>query len=191
MNRTDTALLPALACSAAALGLAAAPLAAQAPVKTAAPGERIEVQMKTADGKDAGNVTFEQAEHGVLVIAHLKNLARGPHGFHIHETGRCAPDFKAAGSHYDPVGSEHGFDAAGGYHVGDLPNVHVGMDGTATTEFFVPQVSLSGPENDRYPYTLADADGSAIMVHASGDDYVRMESAGDRVACGVIAAPKG
>jgi Cu-Zn family superoxide dismutase len=170
-----------------ALAAVAAPLAAQE-----APADQpTETQLKTVDGRDAGTVTFRQAEHGVLVMAKLKNLTPGPHGFHIHETGACTPDFKAAGGHYNPVGSEHGFDGAGGYHVGDMPNIHVGEDGTAMGEFFVPQVSVSGPENDRYPYTLDDADGSAIMVHSGGDDYADMASAGDRVACGVIMPPRG
>lgn len=165
-----------------ALALAAVPLAAQEMQAQ----QRVEAEVKTADGRDAGTVSFEQAEHGVLVVARLQNLEPGPHGFHIHETGACSPDFKAAGSHYDPLGAEHSFAAAGGYHVGDLPNVHVGADGTATSEFFVPQVTLAGPENDRYPFTLDDADGSAIMVHASADDYAAMDSAGARAACGVI-----
>lgn len=170
-----------------ALALAAAPLGAQ----DMPADQTVEAQLKTADGADAGTVTFRQAEHGVLVVAKLKNLSPGAHGFHIHETGACAPDFKAAGGHYNPLGAEHGFDGAGGYHVGDLPNIHVGADGTAMSEFFVPQVTLGAADNDRYPYTLADADGSAMMVHAKGDDYADMASSGDRAACGVIMAPQG
>lgn len=178
--------LPAAA-ALCALTLAAAPSHAD----HHEPKGMVEAKVTTADGRDAGMVTFEQGEHGVLVVAHLKNLSQGPHGFHIHETGACTPDFKAAGSHYNPLDAEHGFESEGGYHVGDLPNVHVGADGTAMTEFFVPQVTLTGPENDRYPYTLDDADGSAIMIHASGDDYVRMDSAGERAACGVIVPKRG
>lgn len=174
-----------IAAALCALALTAPPVAAQQ-MRT----DQKEVSLRTADGRDAGTVTFEQTEHGVLVVAQLRNLSQGPHGFHIHETGACSPDFKAAGSHYNPLGAEHGFKNSGGYHVGDLPNVHVGTDGTAMTEFFVPQVTLAGPENDRYPFTLADADGSAIMVHAQGDDYMSMDSSGDRAACGVVV-PNG
>lgn len=187
---------PRAAAALGALALAATPLTAQDDAPAAQPAESaadrpVEASLRTAEGRDAGTVTFAQAEHGVLVVARLKNLAPGPHGFHIHETGACAPDFKAAGGHYNPLGSEHGFDAPGGYHVGDLPNVHVAADGTATSEFFVQQVTLAGPQDERYPYTLADADGSAIMVHAAGDDYVRMDSAGERAACGVIVSAEG
>lgn len=178
-------ICPAIRRAAAALGglsVVAVPVMAQEPE----PRETIETSVRTADGKDAGVISFEQTDHGVLVTARLKNLAEGPHGFHIHETGACTPDFTAAGGHYDPLGAEHGFHSPGGYHVGDLPNIRAGADGTAEAEFFVPQVTLTGPENDRYPYTLADADGSAIMIHAEGDDYRVMASSGGRVACGVI-----
>ena len=153
-------------------------------------GKSIEVSLRTADGTDAGIATVTQTEHGVVIVADLKNLTPGAHGFHIHETGACAPDFGAAGSHYNPLGSEHGFDGEGGYHVGDLPNIYAGEDGTASAEIFVPQINLMGPDNDRYPFTLSDDDGSALMVHANADDYSDMSSAGGREACGVIVADK-
>lgn len=148
--------------------------------------DMMQVSLRTADGGEAGTASVAQAEHGVLIAYDLKNLSPGSHGFHIHETGACTPDFKAAGGHYNPLGSEHGFESEGGYHVGDLPNIMVTADGTSKGEMFVPQVTLNGPENDRYPYTLHDTDGSALMVHAEGDDYKAMASSGDRVACGVI-----
>jgi len=150
--------------------------------------ESIDVSVMTAEGENAGMVTFEQALHGVVVTARLENLTEGPHGFHIHETGSCSPDFGAAGGHYDPLNAVHGFDSPGGYHVGDLPNIHVEADGTATADFFVPQITLSGADNGRYPFTLSDTDGSAVMIHAKIDDYSNEPagSSGARMACGVI-----
>ena len=147
----------------------------------------IEVQLRTEQGQNAGTVTFEQVEHGVAITARLANLPEGPHGFHIHETGACSPTFKAAGGHYNPLDANHGFDSPGGYHVGDLPNIYVAADGTATADFFAPQLSLMDA-NDRYPFSLRDADGSAVMVHAQIDDYRNDPpgSSGDRGACGVI-----
>lgn len=150
--------------------------------------EKIEADITTADGRDAGTVTFQQAKYGVLITVRLKNLTTGTHGFHIHETGSCAPDFNAAGSHYNPGASDHGFHSEKGYHAGDLPNVQIGPDGTAKAEFFVPKLTLGEPEADRLPHTLADADGSAIMIHAQADDHRNMDSSGARVACGVIIA---
>jgi superoxide dismutase, Cu-Zn family len=172
-------------CALAALGtltLVAAPVwADEAPA-----GAAVAVAMTTGDGKDAGTITFAQTEHGLIVSARLKNLAPGPHGFHIHETGACSPDFKAAGGHFNPAGAEHGFHSAGGYHVGDLPNVDVAADGTAAASFFVPDVTLDPKPSAAFAHTLGDADGSAMMIHAKGDDYRVMASSGDRVACGVI-----
>ena len=36
------------------------------------------------------------------IQARLTGVPEGWHGFHIHETGACDPDFAAAGGHYDP-----------------------------------------------------------------------------------------
>ena len=173
----------------AALALAAA-VSIPASAHTEADDQTKSVTLSTADGGEAGTATFRQALHGVIIVLDLKNLTPGPHGLHIHETGACAPDFKAAGGHYNPTGAEHGFDTEGGFHIGDLPNITIAADGSARGEVFVPQVSLSGPVDERYPHTLRDADGSAIMIDAGGDDYRDMASSGDRVACGVIN-PKG
>jgi len=153
---------------------------------------KIEVDVMTAEGEDAGTVTFEQTLHGVAITARLQNLSEGPHGFHIHETGACRPEFKAAGGHYNPLDAAHGFDSEDGYHVGDLPNIYAEADGTATADFFAPQLSLKAKEDNSYPFTLKDHDGSAVMIYAELDDYERMPpgSTGDRVACGVIFAER-
>jgi Cu-Zn family superoxide dismutase len=142
--------------------------------------------MKTADGKDVGTVAFVQTEHGVVVSVKVHDLSPGKHGLHIHAVGACTPDFMAAGGHFNPANTEHGFHAAGGYHAGDLPNLDVAADGTAQAEFFVPQVTIAGPVSEHLPYTLSDADGSSMMIHAATDDYKTMASSGGRLACGVI-----
>jgi Cu-Zn family superoxide dismutase len=142
--------------------------------------------MKTADGKEVGTVSFAQTDHGVVVSVKVHDIAPGKHGLHIHTVGACTPDFMAAGGHFNPANTEHGFHAAGGYHAGDLPNLDVAADGTAEAEFFVPQVTIKGPASDKLPYTLSDADGSAMMIHAATDDYMTMASSGGRLACGVI-----
>ena len=148
----------------------------------------VEAQVMTESGESAGTVTFEQVDHGIVVSARLQNLPEGPHGFHIHETGACEPTFQAAGGHYSPRETVHGFDSPEGHHAGDLPNVHVAADGTATADFFAPQLTLAQDDDDSAPFTLRDADGSAIMVHARIDDYraETADSTGSRIACGVI-----
>jgi Cu-Zn family superoxide dismutase len=156
------------------------------------------VEMKDAKGSPVGSVQVRQLDHGVVFIADLKNLPPGPHGLHIHERGVCeAPNFQSAGGHYAPQGHEHGFDAPKGFHAGDLPNVHVTDAGTAKAEFFSNRLTLretatvgaTGSRSDQAPFTLLDQSGSAIMIHQSGDDYKGPDSAGARIACGVIKAP--
>jgi Cu-Zn family superoxide dismutase len=183
-------------CGAAAIGIAAmVALPATGLAEDAAAdmseSDTRSVALMTADGAEAGTATFRQAHHGVIIALDLANLTPGPHGLHLHETGACTPDFKAAGGHYNPQDAEHGFDTAGGHHVGDLPNIIVADDGTARGDVFVPKVSLTGSDDDHNPNSLSDADGSAIMVHAGADDYRDMASSGDRVACGVIMPPQG
>ena len=61
----------------------------------------------------------------------------------------------------------------------------VGADGTAKAEMFSTLVSMKGGAGR---LALADADGSAIVVHANADDYKTQPigGAGDRIGCAVI-----
>ena len=147
-------------------------------------------ELESAGGDSIGTVTFLQAASGVLVMAEVRGLAPGGHAFIIHEVGACTPDFNAAGDHFNPTGSEHGFihsnwrggeDA--GAHGGDLPNIYAASDGHARADFFTVGITLdSGLE-----HSVFDADGSAIIVHERPDAYGEEESdTGSRLACGVI-----
>lgn len=141
--------------------------------------------MKGADGADHGTVTFTQTPNGVLIKAELTGLPPGEHGFHLHESGACEPDFEAAGGHYNPAAAEHGFMMVGGPHAGDMPNIHVPDSGNLTVEVFDPAVTLE----EGAPETLFDDDGTAVIVHSGADDYESQPSgdAGDRIACGVVS----
>lgn len=108
-------------------------------------------------------------------------LAPGEHGFHIHETGSCEPDFSAAGDHFNPDGRGHGFASEEGPHAGDLPNIFVGADGSAEAHFFNSRITL-----DDGPSGLFDQDGAAFIVHEKPDSYQAEAGAGGRVACGAI-----
>ena len=152
-------------------------------LQTASAADTALADLAGPDGAALGTVTLTQTPHGVLVEADLKGLTPGAHGFHIHETGSCAPDFKAAGGHYNPKGSGHGLNHEGGFHAGDMPNLHVGADGTVRADVFNASVTLTGGD-----VTLFDADGSAIIVHEKADTYSDKAGAGGRVACGVIKA---
>jgi Cu-Zn family superoxide dismutase len=68
-------------------------------------------------------------------------------------------------------------------HKGDLPNLPVGTDGRGSFEVTVPGARVTGGSNP-----LLDADGAAVVIHASADDYRTDPSgnSGGRIACGVL-----
>ena len=146
--------------------------------------------LESPDGEAMGTVTMTQWAAGVLVAADLKGLAPGGHAFIIHSVGACTPDFAAAGDHFNPEDTEHGFvhpnwkrgEGPGG-HGGDLPNIYAALDGSARADFITDGITLDvGPD-----HSVFDSDGSAIIVHEKPDAYGEEESdTGERLACGVI-----
>ena len=162
--------------------LALAALAACSEDDVAGVGQTAVASMAGPDGAPMGTVTLEQGPNGVLVSADVSGLTAGPHGFHLHGVGACTPDFSAAGGHFAPDDSGHGFMHSGGSHAGDLPNIYAGSDGTARADHFTDKVTLAADAET----SLFDSDGSAIIIHAKPDSYGAEPEAGDRVACGVI-----
>ena len=148
----------------------------------AAIGASASANLTGPDGAPMGTVTLTQGPHGVLISADVSGLSPGAHGFHIHALGACAPDFAAAGDHFNPRSGGHGFLHEDGAHAGDLPNIHAGADGAARADYFSDAVTLG----EGVDHSVFDDDGSAIIVHAKPDSYGKDAGAGDRVACGVI-----
>jgi len=144
-------------------------------------GARAVAMMTGPDGASMGTVTLTQVPSGVLVSADVHGLSAGGHGFHIHSVGACAPDFTAAGGHFDPDATGHGLMINDTPHPGDLPNIYAGADGTARADVLTDAVTLDAGAD----HSLFDADGSAIIIHAKPDSYGEEPGAGDRVACGV------
>lgn len=146
--------------------------------------------LESPTGDYMGSVKFRQASTGVLIMAEVAGLPPGGHAFIIHETGSCAPDFAAAGDHFNPSQTEHGFvhpswkrGEPAGAHGGDLPNIYAAADGSARADFFSQGITL----DTTLLHTILDADGSAIIVHEFPDAYGDQESnTGRRLACGVI-----
>lgn len=159
----------------------AAALSVAAPANAA---ETASAAMKSPDGKDVGSVELTQTPNGVLLSAKLRNLPVGTHAFHVHAVGKCEPPFKSAGGHYNPDGKKHGILVEGGMHAGDMPNVHVAENGSLSIEVLNAGITLKKGAGT----SVFDADGSAIVMHAKGDDYKSQPSgaAGARIACGVI-----
>ena len=150
---------------------------------TAAVAADATAMLKNAKGEDVGQVQLTQTPNGVLIHAEVHGLPAGTHAFHIHETGVCtAPAFTSAGGHFNPTHKHHGFKDPNGPHLGDLPNLFIGSNGSGQVDVFGYGVHLTG-EN-----AVLDANGAAFVIHAGADDYASDPSgdAGARLACGVI-----
>jgi Cu-Zn family superoxide dismutase len=137
-----------------------------------------------ASGKAVGTATLEQTAGGVKITATLNGLPPGTHGIHIHTVGKCeAPGFMSAGGHFNPDGKQHGMKNPMGEHAGDLPNFDVAADGTASVSVLAAHATLG-----EGPNSLFHEGGTALVIHATADDYMTDPSgnSGARIACGVI-----
>jgi Cu-Zn family superoxide dismutase len=186
----------------AVCGAAGIAVAANDTSGKAKPGSAV-ARLNDQKGNFIGTVWLLPRPGGKLAVrASLSWLGEGFHGFHIHTVGKCEAPFTTAGAHLNPAGVAHGS------HAGDLSPLAVGRNGTAWLEF----------QTDRFTVDeLMDADGSAIVVHASPDNLANIPAryhshtpdassttfgadssttgtgdSGDRIACGVVQrAPSG
>ena len=115
--------------------------------------------LKTPDGTEIGNVIFTQYPDGtVFVSAAVKGLPQGTHGLTVREKGVCTPDANAAGAAIPT----------------DIPPLNVTG----------PIVELSAPTRTLTVAggtpALIDADGSAVVITANGDENAK-------AACAVLA----
>ncbi len=137
-------------------------------------------------GKSIGTITISEGPKGMVLTPKLTELTPGLHGFHVHQNPDCGAGVKdgkqvpglAAGGHYDPAGSGKHEGHEGKGHLGDLPALAVGADGTASTAVNAPRLKM------------ADVMGRSLMIHEGGDNYsdqpAPLGGGGARVACGVI-----
>ena len=174
---------------------------------TTTAGEKLNADIKTADGTSVA--TAEIVFSGGYATVTVKTTASGQltpgfHGMHIHAVGKCEPasvaptggapaDFNSAGAHFQ-VGGHAGHPASG-----DLSSLQVRGDGSAmsvtTTDAFTAANLQAGTKTAIIIHEKADnfanipperyqqvngTPGPDEMTMATGD-------AGKRVACGVIS----
>lgn len=144
----------------------------------------IKVEMYNNSDDVIGTAKITEQPEGVQFKLSLEGMQPGFHGIHVHEFAKCEnPDFKTAGSHYNPNGKQHGLMHPKGAHLGDLPNIEVGGDGTVNAELMLPEATLMDGKN-----SLLSNDGTSLIIHEGQDDGVSQPSgdSGARIACGKI-----
>ncbi|CDZ80529.1 Superoxide dismutase [Cu-Zn] precursor [Candidatus Rubidus massiliensis] len=141
--------------------------------------------VKPVDGSNVeGTVTFSELERGVRIVADIKGLTPGEHGFHVHEHGDCGgKGGENTGGHYNPFNKKHGGPDSSERHVGDFGNLVADDAGIAHYERTDDYIQLNGE------YSIV---GRSIVIHAGKDDLVSQPSgnSGAKIGCGIIEAQK-
>ncbi|MGE5682884.1 MAG: superoxide dismutase family protein [Bacillota bacterium] len=135
------------------------------------------IQSLQQDGKISGTVTFTKlADAQMQVVADIKGLTPGKHGFHIHQYGDISSkDGKSAGDHFNPTNKPHAGPGDAMHHSGDMGNITAQTDGTAHLD-----MKINGEINSII--------GRSVIIHEKEDDLMSQPAgnAGARIAAGVI-----
>ncbi|MGE0044252.1 MAG: superoxide dismutase family protein [Hyphomonadaceae bacterium] len=156
-------------------------------------GQTLTNPIMSAAGAEIGRATLTEGPHGVLIRLDFNAGALSPgwHGLHFHERGTCddgSAGFTASGAHVGHGEGTHGLLNSNGPEPGDLPSIFAPERGAFGAEVYTSMLRLGLGEGVRP--AIADADGSALVIHASHDDQATQPigGAGARVACVVFNA---
>ncbi|WP_430784601.1 superoxide dismutase family protein [Virgibacillus flavescens] len=144
----------------------------------------LEVDMYNAASDKVGTATFNEEPGGVSIKLKVEGLSPGLHGIHVHEFPKCeGPDFKSAGSHFNPEGKDHGLLITDGPHTGDLPNVEADDEGIVDVELMLAEATLLEGKT-----SLLKGGGKSLIIHSGVDDGISQPSgdSGERLVCGKI-----
>jgi len=143
-------------------------------------------ELRNQSGESVGSAVLREESGRVRIVVQASGLTPGAHAVHIHAVGRCeAPGFQSAGDHFNPLGKKHGLENPAGPHAGDMAELQADAGGRAEHVGVTDRVTLATG-----PASVFDGDGSAIVVHARGDDQRTDPSgnSGERVLCGPLVA---
>lgn len=138
------------------------------------------------DTSVSGTARFIPAGNGKVklnLVVMVPAKANQSVAVHLHETGSCADQAKAAGPHWNPTGEAHGRWGQGAFHSGDIGNVKLDGSGRGMLELETDRWSIGGDAQK-------DILNKAVIVHSGMDDYTSQPAgnAGNRIGCGIIAA---
>ena len=143
---------------------------------------KADVQGTTEGSLVSGIIALTETPEGLRVSGTFRDVPPGKHGFHIHQTGDCGDEGKAAGGHFNPDGAPHGLLSKDGFkhaHAGDLGNVEIAPDGTGNVNALLPGLTLESGDRSVF--------GKAFILHEKEDDFGQPTgNAGGRIGCGVI-----
>jgi Cu-Zn family superoxide dismutase len=148
--------------------------------------QSFEGPIQGSKGNAIGKIMIRSGEKALVVRLNIDagGLSPGWHGIHFHQVGVCSDSgkFDLSKGHVNPSHRQHGLLNPGGPDEGDLPNIYANADGSVNAEVSSTAIGLSGADG------LRDADGSALVIHASEDDQSSQPigNAGARVACATI-----
>jgi Cu-Zn family superoxide dismutase len=157
-------------------------LAAAAATAASPASKPLVVDIRNAQDQIIGTATLSEAPHGVRIKLDIKSLPPGEHSLHIHQFAKCeGPDFKSAGSHFNPEGGSHDH---GALPAGDIPDFSliVAADGTAHATVVAPNVTLGSDA-----HSVFSNGGTAMVIHAVASEA--SSAAPPRIACAVITKP--
>lgn len=129
-----------------------------------------------------GIVRFDDTQEGLRVEVNIFGATPGLHGIHIHEKGSCSEQGNAAGGHFNPEKTKHGFLPTEGFsqaHAGDFGNIEINPNGEGTLFLIVPGLTVSGGKYN--------VEGKTVILHEKSDDFGQPTgNAGSRTGCGII-----
>jgi len=149
-------------------------------------GENIERAVCVFSGEIvSGFVTFATRPDGRVFLYGKLGGIDGPHGLHVHDYGNLGDSCRATGSHFNPLGMDHGHPDVAERHAGDLGNLYF-ANRTAVLKMETTSFTMGGP---------LSVIGRSLVIHQRRDDLglggrpvsLVNGGSGEKLACCVIA----